>query len=66
MTDDMMKEIAMDILKKQEFTDGILLFDAEDIDEYRVTDGIGSMCLVEFLDKYTEVIIEIVKQLKGD
>ena len=66
MTDDMIKEIAIDILNKQEFTDGIPLFDAKDIDEYKVTDEIGSMRLVEFLDEYTEVIIEIVKKLKGD
>ena len=45
----MLEDVAMDVLKKQKFDD-------------KVSDGTGSMPLSEFIEQYTEIIIEIFKE----
>ena len=62
MTIEMLEDVAMDVLKKQKFDDKIPLFEMDDISEYAVTDETGSMPLSEFIEQYTEIIIEIFKE----
>ena len=52
----------MDVLKKQKFDDKIPLFEMDDVSDYEVTDGTGSMPLSEFIEQYTEIVIEIFKR----
>ena len=62
MTIEMMEDVAMDVLKKQKFDDKIPLFEMNDISDYEVVDGMGSMPLSEFIERYMEIIIEIFKR----
>ena len=62
MTIEMMEAVAMDVLKKQKFDDKIPLFEMDDVSDYDVTDGTGSMPLGEFIKQYTEILIEIFKE----
>ena len=62
MTIEMLEDVAMDVLKKQKFDDKIPLFEMDDISDYEVTDGTGSMPLSEFIEQYTEILIEIFKE----
>ena len=58
----MLEDVAMDVLKKQKFDDKIPLFEMDDVSDYEVTDGTGSMPLGEFIKQYTEILIEIFKE----
>ena len=58
----MLEDVAMDVLKKQKFDDKIPLFEMDDVSDYDVTDGTGSMPLGEFIKQYTEILIEIFKE----
>ena len=62
MTIEMLEDVAMDVLKKQKFDDKIPLFEMDDVSDYEVTDGTGSMPLCEFIEQYTEILIEIFKE----
>ena len=62
MTIEMLEDVAMDVLKKQKFDDKIPLFEMDDVSDYDVTDGTGSMPLGEFIKQYTEILIEIFKE----
>lgn len=62
MTIEMLEDVAMDVLKKQKFDDKIPLFEMDDVSDYEVTDGTGSMPLGEFIKQYTEILIEIFKE----
>ena len=61
MTIEMLEDVAMDVLKKQKFDDKIPLFEMDGVSDYEVTDGTGSMPLGEFIEQYTEILIEIFK-----
>ena len=62
MTIEMLEDVAMGVLKKQKFDDKIPLFEMNDISDYEVSDGTGSMPLGEFIEQYTEILIEIFKE----
>lgn len=62
MTIEMLEDVAMHVLNKQRLDSKIPLFAMNDISNYIVTDEIGSMPLSEFIDQYTEIIIEIFKR----
>ena len=62
MTIEMLEYVAMDVLKKQKFDDKIPLFEMDDVSDYEVTDGTGSMPFGEFIKQYTEILIEIFKE----
>ena len=62
MTIEMLEDVAMDVLKKQKFIGDIPLFESDNIINYHVTDTKSSMQLGEFIEQYTEILIEIFKE----
>ena len=55
-------DIAIIVLLKQKFNGNIPLFDSYEIGDYNITCDDNSMPLNEFIEDYTEYIIEIFKE----
>ena len=55
-------DIAIIVLLKQKFNGNIPLFDSYEIRDYNITCEGNSMPLNEFIEDYTEYIIEIFKE----
>ena len=55
-------DIAIIVLLKQKFNGNVPLFDSYEIGDYNVTCDSNSMPLNEFIEDYTEYIIEIFKE----
>ena len=55
-------DIAIIVLLKQKFNGNIPLFDSYEIGDYNITCDGNSMPLNEFIEDYTEYIIEIFKE----
>ena len=55
-------DIAIIVLLKQKFNENIPLFNSYEIRDYEITCDGDSMPLNEFVEEYTEYIIEIFKE----
>lgn len=56
-------DIAIIVLLKQKFNGNIPLFNSYEIGDYEITCNGNSMPLNEFIEDYTEYIIEIFKEV---
>ena len=56
------RDIAIIVLLKQKFNENIPLFNSYEIEDYEITCDGDSMPLNEFVEEYTEYIIEIFKE----
>ena len=64
MTREIFKDKALSVLRGEDFLD-LPLFEAENIEDYRVSDKQGDWCFEDFLDKFY-TLLAVEKWIKAE